>query len=71
MITRETVAAFAETWSELAASLADEYGCHMTCAEADALAALFRSAGHHETADIIIERHAALEEEPEACTHQA
>lgn len=66
---------FCETWAELAVSLPDSYNCELNCAEADALADLFRAVGQDATADAVIAAHAdhdqpgdshyPAEEEPE------
>jgi hypothetical protein len=50
---------FAATWAELARDLPDDYDCHMTCGEADAMAGLLRSAGHKTAGDSVLAGHAA------------
>lgn len=53
---------FCETWAELAVSLPDSYGCELNCAEADAMADLFRAVGQDATADAVIAAHAAYDQ---------
>lgn len=57
---------FVETWerSGLAESLIEDYTCHLGCGEAEAFAGLFRTFGHPDIADIIIEDHTRHDTEP-------
>lgn len=54
---------FAETWAELLTSLPDSYDCHMTCAEANAAADLYRAIGDEGTARAIVAAHAEHDED--------
>ncbi len=54
---------FGETWAELAMSLVDDYGCTMTCGEAEALTALFRALGLVRLAETVMAQHAAEDDE--------
>ncbi|MEU9871084.1 hypothetical protein AB0C87_24855 [Actinomadura sp. NPDC048021] len=56
------VVLFTEVWGELAVSLPDDYSCHMTCTEAEALADVFRAGGQDRTAEMILANHAAHDE---------
>ncbi|OII61197.1 hypothetical protein BJP40_06630 [Streptomyces sp. CC53] len=49
---------FVDTWAELAQFLPNDYDCTMQCAEADALAELFRAFGKGAIADEILSAHA-------------
>lgn len=53
---------FANVWEGLAPSLPDDYGCTLTCSEAEALALVFRVANKPDVAHEIIERHAETDE---------
>jgi hypothetical protein len=59
-------AEFTETWAELATSLPDDYGCEMTCSEAEALARLFRACGQGRVAKTILAEHAKTDEPDDA-----
>lgn len=58
----DAVQQFTRTWRDLASTLPSDYGCSLTCSEAEALALLFRVSGDTETAEWIIERHAETDE---------
>ena len=62
---------FAETWAELLTSLPDNYECHMTCAEANAAADLYRALGDDDTAAAILGAHADHDEEGDQHYHGA
>ena len=53
---------FVEVWMGLAQNLPDDYGCQMTCGEADALADLFAAFGYTTDAAEIVRNHAAFDE---------
>ena len=57
------VSYFAETWRELLADLPDSYTCHLTCAEANAAADLYRALGDEDTAASLLAAHAAYDED--------
>lgn len=52
------VAEFAEVWGGLIETLPHDYGCTLTCGEAEAAAALFRAIGDEPTAGGILDAHA-------------
>jgi len=62
---------FTGTWAELMASLPDDYGCEMTCAEANAAAGLYRALGDDTTAALIITAHGDHDEEGDQHWHGA
>lgn len=59
---QQIIERFTQAWGDLASSLVDDYGCTMTCAEADALADVFRSVGEDNTAEAILESHARTDD---------
>jgi len=64
----EAAKGFVETWgnSGLATSLVDDYDCTLTCAEADAFAAMFAAFGYRGTAETIVQAHAEHDEPGDA-----
>jgi hypothetical protein len=52
---------FTEVWAELGPNLPDDFACHLTCTEADALAGLFRNCWMSDTADAVLAAHAAYD----------
>ncbi len=58
----EAAARFVETWAYLAESLPHDYGCTLTCREAEAMADLFRAFGRPEVAESLMESHAETDE---------
>jgi hypothetical protein len=53
----EAAGHFADVWAELLLSLPDDYGCEMNCAEANAVADLYRALGDDATAASVIAAH--------------
>jgi hypothetical protein len=68
---RAISASFAGTWAELLWSMPDSYSCHMTCAEANAAADLFRALGRDADADAIIAAHAEYDTPEEVAEHES
>lgn len=66
---RSVASDFAATWAELLWSLPDSYACHMTCAEANAAADLFRALGRDTDADAIIAAHIEHDDDDEREAH--
>ena len=60
---------FADIWAELLVSMPDDYGCEMNCAEAEAVAGLYRVLGNDNTARAVIAAHAAHDDEEERAAH--
>lgn len=60
---------FADTWAELLVAMPDDYGCEMNCAEANAVAGLFRVLGNDVTADAIVAAHMAHDDDEERASH--
>lgn len=58
----EAAAGFARTWADLLTSLDVDYGCTMTCGEAEAAAALLSAFGMQSSADYLIEVHSSTDE---------
>ncbi|MEV5875776.1 hypothetical protein AB0L75_16375 [Streptomyces sp. NPDC052101] len=54
---------FVDEWACLASTLVDDYECHMTCSEAEALAALFRAFGDTFTAEEVMRAHSEKDDE--------
>jgi hypothetical protein len=57
---------FAAVWADLGPNLPDDYDCHLTCTEADALAGLFQACGMDDAADSLLAAHAAHDDEGDA-----
>jgi hypothetical protein len=57
-------AAFVDAWttSGLAYSLISDYGCTLTCEEAESMAGLFRAFQYPNTADSIVEEHSEVDQ---------
>ncbi|WP_433332479.1 hypothetical protein [Spirillospora sp. CA-294931] len=53
---------FVEVWAEEAQTLPCDYGCTMTCSEAETLAILLRAFGKTEVADSMLAEHAEYDE---------
>ncbi|MFD7336697.1 hypothetical protein ACFV98_11920 [Streptomyces violascens] len=54
---------FIDQWACLASTLVDDYECHMTCSEAESLAALFRAFGDTFTAEEVMRAHSEKDDE--------
>jgi len=57
-------AKFVDTWAQsgLASDLIRDYGCTLTCNEANDMAQLFREFGYPEIASVILEDHSKYDE---------
>lgn len=60
---------FVNEWVWLASTLVDDYDCHMTCSEAESLAAPFRAFGDTSTAAEIMRTHSE-KDDPEDSHHE-
>ncbi|MFC9231372.1 hypothetical protein ACFTZI_20820 [Streptomyces decoyicus] len=60
---------FVDSWAYLGADLVHDYGCSLTCSEAESLSDLFRAFGDLVTADALIEAHAEHDEDCDDLHH--
>lgn len=58
----DVTARFVDTWEVLAESLPFDYGCTLTCSEAEALADLFRAFERPDSADALMRSHAEFDD---------